>query len=419
MKRTTILAAVLLMALSACTMDMGKDARFGMYGGAPREPKPEPAFDVMSTKWDTRWFPAHVRWAPDDSHLLVSLCHVNRSDYCRIGKYWIAENRWEILHLQPRITYRWPSYSPDGKSIAVSAGGCDENYRCDMRRYVLALLSPDGQRIERLAGTIAFMPSFSGDSRRIIYWRYTGGGGADVALFDLDTGKERMLTQLMFWMSSITGPAFFLPGGERFVFSGWLPIRSTGELLRKDGKIVYREDGSPVAIHPLDGTKLDIKGPNKGVSTFVADMRLGPVTKGNVTQIDPAGFHLPLDVNRKGEMLGRYRCDIECLKAKQAEGAYQPGADGIQPTSPLPDIFHLYVPADQKRTIREFWLPPPIGSASASISNDGRRIAFCEVADTWHFTNRLGLILPGNRPPQFIDWPRLELDPAATQTLAQ
>ncbi len=417
MKRTTILAAVLLMALSACTMDMGKDARFGMYGGAPREPKPEPAFDVMSTKWDTRWFPAHVRWAPDDSHLLVSLCHVNRSDYCRIGKYWIAENRWEILHLQPRITYRWPSYSPDGKSIAVSAGGCDENYRCDMRRYVLALLSPDGQRIDKLANSIAVQPSFSNDGKKIIYWRHTGGGAADVAMFDLEHRKEKMLTSLVLSAIHAYGQARFLPGSERFVFSGFIVMAFPGSFLKENGKYVFK-NGQAVVDTVLRGTKLDPEV-LKNNTTFVADLRSAPIGKHNIQEIDPAGFHLPLDINHKGEMLGWYRCDIECLKVKQAEGAYQPGADGIQPTSPLPDIFHLYVPADPKRTIREFWLPPPIGSASASISNGGRRIAFCEVAGTWHFTNRLGFILPGNRPPQFIDWPRLELDPAATQTLAQ
>lgn len=71
MKRLWLIA--LALAIGGCAVDMGKDARFGMYGGKQPEPKPEPPFDINSTLFGARWVPAYVRWAPDDSHLLVSL----------------------------------------------------------------------------------------------------------------------------------------------------------------------------------------------------------------------------------------------------------------------------------------------------------------------------------------------------------
>lgn len=418
----TLFLAGLVVLLAGCVGNMGKDARFGMYGGKPREVKSEPPFDVQSTRWDTRWFPAHVRWAPDDSHLLVSLCHVNRSGYCRIGKYWIAEKRWELLDLQPRITYRWPNYSPDGQHIVATVGACNENYVCPIRKYALVLLSTDAKRMTKLAGTIAFHPSFSGDGKKIIYWKHSGGGGAEVAIFDLLAGKEQMLTQLSFWDSAVTGAAFFLPGDERFVFSAWLGDAvaiPSGELLKKDGQVVYK-DGRAVRDHPLRGTKLDLAGPNRRISTHIADMKQGIITKDNVTRIDLVWVH-PLDVSRRGEALYLSRCIGECLKAKQAEGKYQADPGSIRLTS-YRDILKLRPASENAKDAGfdtgEFWLPD--GGQVAAVSNDSRQVAYLENAEGfWHFKNRFGIVSLDAASPIFIDWPRMEVDPAATQILSQ
>ncbi len=58
-----------------------------------------------------------MRFAPDDSHLLLSMCHVCIYQYCRIAKYHFADKRWEVLPHEEHMTYIWPTCSPDGKRV--------------------------------------------------------------------------------------------------------------------------------------------------------------------------------------------------------------------------------------------------------------------------------------------------------------
>lgn len=419
MTRILLLIAAAGILLSGCAVDLGKDARFGMYGGKQPDPRTEQPFDVQSTMWDTRWFPAYVRWAPDDSHLLVSLCHVNRHEYCRIGKYWLAEKRWELLDLQPRITYRWPSYAPDGKRIVATAGGCDENYVCPKRLYTLMLLDSDGKHPTKLANTYAEHPTFSDDGKKIIYWKLYGGGGADVAMFDLAAGKEQLLTRLIVWASDIKGNAYFLPGGQKFVFACWLPIHGTGELLRKDGQLVYKDGRAMTVPHPLHGTKLDPEGPNRGVM-YVADMRHGIVTKENVTLMEllwPGEQGVPMDLSRSGEVM--YLCGSDCFRRKLATGVYKanPVELDVRPTA-MQRLLMLRPPNETAQDTAAFLLPS--SAQIAAISNDSRRVAFSEAnPDDWYYKRRFGIVSLDNAATMFIDWPRLELDPAATQPSVQ
>ena len=417
----------LALALGGCAIDMGQDARFGMYGGKQPEPKPEPPFDVMSTKFDTRWFPAQVRWAPDDSNLLVSLCHVNRTDYCRIGKYWIAGKRWELLALQPQVTYRWPSYSPDGKYIAVTAGGCDQNYRCPGEFYDLLMMSNDGKRALKLVHSYAEMPSFSDDGKRIIYWRLTGGGGAKIAMFDLDAGKEEMLMGDVESANGVSRGVHFLPGGERFVFSLQLMrfLPPPGKPIMKDGLVVRDSTGNVFTPHPWDDTKLAIRGPNSGVMRFVWDRRRGALTKANILEADllwPDGGNLPnsgdaMDVSRTGEVL--YSCSpIGCLLRKtEAMRASIKGVDP-NPSAANKQAVLALRPAREDAADSAFFVlnaHPQV----AALSGDGQRVAFSQAGTAgWHHTFRFGIATLGNPNPEFIDWPRMELDPASTERIA-
>jgi hypothetical protein len=395
--------AALAALLTGCVGDLMTGSRFGMYGGKQPESKPEPPFDINSTDFGLRWFPAHVRWAPDDSHLLVSLCHMNRTSYCRIGKYWIADDRWELLDLQPRTTYRWPSYSPDGKHIVASVGSCDENYQCSRKQYALALLSPDGRHATKLADTIALHPTFSNDGNKIIYWR-SNGAALDVAQFDLTIGKEQILMQL-YWQGNQRGWPVFLPDAKKYVFAGWMRITS------------------PPSDDLRPGTKLDGHGgPYPDVIMYAVDIAKGVVTRFNAMHLEPLwpgpGGGIgggPLDVSTDGQIL--YRCSwYMCLKAKRAAGIYQAAQPLPQVPlgAPTPAVLMLR-PAvqDANDTAAFIFYASP---QDAAISHDKSRVAFSEmnpiVPDN---TRRLGIATLGNTTPYVIDWPRMELDPAATQ----
>lgn len=429
----TLVAATFALLLAGCALDLGQGARFGNYGGPQAVAKPEPPFDIRSTTWETRWFPTHVRWAPDDSHLLVSLCHVNRASYCRIGKYWIADKRWELLPLEPRTTYRWPAYSPDGKHIVATVASCNEEYRCHGPDDTLTLLSPDGSRVQKLIRTYADHPSFSDDGRKIIYWRLTGGGGADVAMFDLDTGKEEKLTNILFETSSLAGGAYFLPGGQRFVFGASLPQPLYGSrTVFVDGKpveyYVLDKQGTLSRTTPVDGTKHDPRGPNRGVLRRVADRRDGVVTRATLGRLEllwpdngaSATNGGAEDVNRKGEVL--YFCPITgCLAKIRADGRYR--VKGID-LDRLPEFLSLQDPkpsvhvlrADREDAIDVSIFVINASASVTAISGDSQRLAFARNT-LWHHSNRLGIATLGNPDPEFIDWPRLELDPAAMQAL--
>ena len=118
-------------------LNPGLTARFGNYGGGKREPAAPEAFDAQATKWGIRWFPTHVNFGSDNDTLLVSLCHVQRPGYCRIGKYRISDQHWDILPFEDKRTYLNPIFSPDGRWIVVSSGPCDEQGNCDARDFQL------------------------------------------------------------------------------------------------------------------------------------------------------------------------------------------------------------------------------------------------------------------------------------------
>lgn len=183
---------------------------------------------------EVQWYPQQVRFSPDDSHLLINVCEVGNSNYCRIRRYWLAEGKWDVLSLDEERSYLWPDYSPDGKRIVLSSMSCPQR-KCDLRNARLALMNADGTDFRAIPGsdTPKTRPSFSPDGRRVIYWQideifktsrqYVGFW--HVYETELDTGTGRKLTRF-YATRVLTGPKYW-PDGKRFMFSAmdfyWFP----------------------------------------------------------------------------------------------------------------------------------------------------------------------------------------------------
>lgn len=215
--------------LSACDKIPGLNPKFGNFGGGQeQQTQTPPAFDPKATKFGIRWFPTHVHFGPDGDTLLVSLCHVSRSGFCRIGKYSISRNHWDILPFEENRTYWEPIYSRDGQWIAYSSAPCQAEMLCDSNESKLFRTTPDGSKTELVAETVASHPSFSIDGKKLIYWRQNiiqrpdqpkFAAGMNLYQLDWETKKETALTDFILFPGEQRSRPFFLPGGEKFVFS--------------------------------------------------------------------------------------------------------------------------------------------------------------------------------------------------------
>lgn len=115
-------------------------------------------------------------YAPDGSHLLVTLCEV-REGRCRPWRYHLAERRWERIELapyDPAWSMESATYAPDGKTIAVSVVKCIGDWRtlqCPLFQYRLALIDASSGAVRILPSEQArFMPSFTPDGKGLVYW---------------------------------------------------------------------------------------------------------------------------------------------------------------------------------------------------------------------------------------------------------
>ena len=129
------------------------------------------------------WKARFAFYAPDGSHLLVTLCkHVPRFPIlanCRPWRYHLADKRWEEIVLtpyQPDWSIDSASYSPDGKTIAATMVKCvvskEFHMECPYLNYRLLLIdAATGKHRTITSDSSRFQPSFTPDGKGLVYWQ--------------------------------------------------------------------------------------------------------------------------------------------------------------------------------------------------------------------------------------------------------
>ncbi len=372
-KRFVVLLGIVGLTLAGCTPNLGQNARYGMYGGQQQRSSlsVEKPFTLAETFLGMRWFPAHVRFSPDDSNLLVSLCHINpqRSDVCRIGRYYLASQQWEVLPFEDKRTYRWPTYTPDGKWIVFSTGPCDEQYRCSIGDYVLARMPSDGARMEVVADTIAREPSFAPDGKKLVYWKLRPRV-EHLYEMDWETRQERELVNMASAPASETGRPFLIEDGKAVAFYGRINVGFEHRgLIRFD-----------IADRPLR-------------SAYDLD-RLKVIWPGRKSDVPHSGVADVFDIAQDGRLL--FRARISDIKPNGGDWAAlflgTPRVDASDDTTAF-DVQSCF---------------------AATIAFNGKKVAFLKGGTSGGVhppDARLGLIGVGEWESEevYVDWPRLEL----------
>jgi WD40-like Beta Propeller Repeat len=223
-----------LLWLSACSTPPGIDSAAG---------------EEIGTQYPVRWFPRSVRFSPDDSHLLVSLCHFEYAYYCRVARYWIADSRWEVLPHERGVSMAWPEYSPDGKRIVYAQAKCPNVFRCVGAEFALSTMNRDGGDRRELGPTAVQMPTHSPDGSRLLYWKVQGSsklssgratGSWGLYEYSLNANvsvePEARITDEVYY--GIYAAPRYLPGGERLLYTAY---RSDGEA--NHTFVVRRDEG--------------------------------------------------------------------------------------------------------------------------------------------------------------------------------
>lgn len=413
--KTGILITTLTLLLASCALDMGQGARYGAYGGPARERQPEPPFSIEDTYRGKRWFPTHVRYAPDGTHLLVSLCHVKRPALCRIGKYFIETKEWEILPFEDKRTYRWPVYHPDGKEMAVVSTPCDENYHCGFGGSRLVRMKADGTEETPLGDVIASLMSFSPDGRKLIYWRHgpiypqgrrTSGGGTDIFELDWATGKERRLTDLSF-SGAYEGRPLFVDNGEAFVF--YAQFEATYWASASNSGMNYvRIADKPLGRDDMRGMKLIWPKMNEDRTGLVGWSSFDVSRDGRLLYYGGFGWR-----QRAGDPVSVAILPYRPFVQGQKQYDTQEDSDLAGASA----ILYLRQPRAGARDEVAFRVDKPF---DAALSPDAKRVAFLDGGSPVSSAGvRLGLIDQGPaQHPISIDWPKLELKPGR-QTVAK
>ena len=138
---------------------------------------------IPATPQQIDWKARFAFYAPDGSHLLVTLCkHVPNFPIlanCRPWRYYLAEKRWEEIALvpyQPDWSIDSASYSPDGKTIAATMVKClvskEFHMECPYLNYRLLLIdAATGKHRIIPSDSSRFQPSFTPDGKGLVYWQ--------------------------------------------------------------------------------------------------------------------------------------------------------------------------------------------------------------------------------------------------------
>lgn len=121
-------------------------------------------------------------YAPDGSHLLVTLCKYatfTTLGNCRPWRYHLAEKRWEEIALvpyEPDWSIDSASYSPDGKTIAATMVKCivskEFHMECPYLNYRLLMIdAATGKHRTIQSDSSRFQPSFTPDGKSLVYWQ--------------------------------------------------------------------------------------------------------------------------------------------------------------------------------------------------------------------------------------------------------
>jgi Tol biopolymer transport system component len=152
------------------------------------------------------WYLADPSWAPDGSHLLVSLYWVNT---WYLAKIEVATGNITLLHPSGGgIMGRQPSYDKAGKRIAyvgASKVTLDQVY-ADGSGHKTLYKADKGQ---------VDVPRFSPDGGRIVFQKGPFGGNTDVFVKNLGTGVVTRLTSSL----AADGHATWSPDGTRLAFT--------------------------------------------------------------------------------------------------------------------------------------------------------------------------------------------------------
>jgi Tol biopolymer transport system component len=303
--------------------------RFGNFGGGQGGPG-DRSFDPDAIKFGIRWYPTYVSFGPDNDTLLVSLCHVQRNDFCRIAKYSLSKDKWDIYAFDERFSYDTPMFSPDGQWIYYSATSlCGEQREaCDRPR--LYRMHADGSNAELFDDVAPVAPSFSLDGKRLIFWgRHNRNSLAntEVHYLDLETRREVPLTEHEYNFER-PAPPFFTADGEHFIFNA--------DFSRWQGKTSCAVDPATIPADPKTGKKDlgPLFGDKEDTHLYLAALKDAPITKDNCYRLTPiwgknAGHvgGYPCAMDGQGRFL--YSGDI---KAKKSQGS--PLALALRPANP-------------------------------------------------------------------------------------
>ncbi len=150
-------------------------------------------------------------WSPDGKKLAVAI--TDRYGNTDIYSLDVATKRLK------RVTRHWgidtePTWAPDGKSIVFTSnrGGSGQIYQVDA----------EGRgRAKRLTfkGKENTRASFSPDGRMITFVHFQKDGSSQIAVLELDTGVQRILTRAEWGESERESPSF-APNGGMITYAG-------------------------------------------------------------------------------------------------------------------------------------------------------------------------------------------------------